>query len=358
ARTSLPRHGRVPPRGVADWHLRLLQLPAAGPLPLGPRRRTPRRAAVPDRAAGEPCDHAGARRRDRRAGAADAAPRASLRGAAAAAGARPPPGARCARRAPLDQRVPSLRADDARAQGGGHRGLGRPSHLARVRAVVRAGRRRPCAAVRGAAPATGRLPDVVPPARRPRARALVPAPARPHAPRAVGGRPAVRPQSVSRDAAPLPSRGRVSLPLLRRCHAAGHRSLVDARAGGCDPADWRGMPRRAPNRCIARTSHPGKGSIAMGGPAPTPPPPVRGYPLEEFWDLEPPPDGGHYELIGGVLYMVPQPDIPHSLAASNLVTLLVGYQQSHPGTCRLLFPRAGVQKTPDTWVEPDLMLVT
>ena len=59
-----------------------------------------------------------------------------------------------------------------------------------------------------------------------------------------------------------------------------------------------------------------------------------------------------------MLYLVPQPDIPHGLAASNLVTLLVGYQQSHPGTCRLLFPRAGVQKTPDTWVEPDLMLVT
>ncbi len=96
----------------------------------------------------------------------------------------------------------------------------------------------------------------------------------------------------------------------------------------------------------------------MGAPAPSTSPLVRHYTLEEFFELEPPPDGGHYELIGGVLYMVPAPDKPHNRAASNLITVLVTYQQSHPGTCRVLVPRAGVQRTPHTWLEPDLMLVT
>lgn len=96
----------------------------------------------------------------------------------------------------------------------------------------------------------------------------------------------------------------------------------------------------------------------MGEPAPTTSPLVRRYTLEEFFALEPPDDGGHYELIGGVLYMVPPPDWPHGRAGSNLVSILVGYQLSHPGVCRVVIPRSGVQRTPDTWLEPDLMLVT
>src|SRR5262245_49594790 len=96
----------------------------------------------------------------------------------------------------------------------------------------------------------------------------------------------------------------------------------------------------------------------MGEPAPTTSPLVRRYTLEEFFELEPPADGGHYELIGGVLYMVPPPDWPHGRAASHLNEILVRYQLAHPGTCRVVVPRAGVQRTPATWLEPDLMLVT
>src|SRR2546427_12011894 len=44
---------------------------------------------------------------------------------------------------------------------------------------------------------------------------------------------------------------------------------------------------------------------------------VRRYTLDEFFALEPPPDGGHYELIAGVLYMVPPPTGPHHLVASD-----------------------------------------
>ena len=96
----------------------------------------------------------------------------------------------------------------------------------------------------------------------------------------------------------------------------------------------------------------------MGEPAPTTSPLVRRYSLEEFFALEPPADGGHYELIGGALYMVPPPDWPHGRAGSSLNAILVRYQLSHPGKCRVVIPRSGVQGTPDTWLEPDLMLVT
>src|SRR3989454_9409502 len=39
---------------------------------------------------------------------------------------------------------------------------------------------------------------------------------------------------------------------------------------------------------------------------------------EEFWELEAPPEGGHHELIAGVLYVVPPPTGPHNIAISNL----------------------------------------
>jgi Uma2 family endonuclease len=96
----------------------------------------------------------------------------------------------------------------------------------------------------------------------------------------------------------------------------------------------------------------------MGEPAPTTSPLVRRYTLEEFFELEPPADGGYYELIGGVLYMVPPPDWPHGRTTTHLIEILMRYQLSHPGSCRVVVPRAGVQRTPDTWLEPDLMLIT
>ena len=34
---------------------------------------------------------------------------------------------------------------------------------------------------------------------------------------------------------------------------------------------------------------------------------IKRYTLQEFWELPHPPGGGHYELIGGVLYMVAPP---------------------------------------------------
>ena len=84
---------------------------------------------------------------------------------------------------------------------------------------------------------------------------------------------------------------------------------------------------------------------------------VRRYTLDEFFALEPPPDGGYYELIAGVLYMVPPPTGPHHLAASRLATAFGTYAATHPDRCVLFVPRAAVWTPEDTYLEPDLFLV-
>ena len=85
---------------------------------------------------------------------------------------------------------------------------------------------------------------------------------------------------------------------------------------------------------------------------------MRRYRLEEFFALEPPPGGGHYELIAGVLYMVPPPTFPHDLAASRLVLVFAAYAAAHRDRCMLFVPRAAVWTLADTYLEPDLFLVT
>jgi len=86
---------------------------------------------------------------------------------------------------------------------------------------------------------------------------------------------------------------------------------------------------------------------------------VRRYTLEEFWELEAPPEGGYYELIAGVLYVVPPPTGPHNIAISNLNRVFSRYLDAHPGAGQLFVPRAAVWR-PDwqTWLGPDLFLVT
>ena len=59
---------------------------------------------------------------------------------------------------------------------------------------------------------------------------------------------------------------------------------------------------------------------------------IRQYTLEEFWELENPPDGGHYELIAGVLYMVPPPEGPHTTVVSRLNRLFIAYLVSRPNS--------------------------
>ena len=95
----------------------------------------------------------------------------------------------------------------------------------------------------------------------------------------------------------------------------------------------------------------------MATPAPSTSPLVRRYRLEEFLALEPPPGGGHYELIAGVLYMVPPPGGPHHLAASRLILRVAAYAAAHPERCTLFVPRAPIWTPADTYLEPDLFLV-
>jgi len=84
---------------------------------------------------------------------------------------------------------------------------------------------------------------------------------------------------------------------------------------------------------------------------------VRRYTLDEFFALEPPPGGGHYELIAGVLYMVPPPTGPHHLVTSRLVLVFAAYAAAHPERCVLFVPRTPVWTPANTYLEPDLFLV-
>jgi hypothetical protein len=84
---------------------------------------------------------------------------------------------------------------------------------------------------------------------------------------------------------------------------------------------------------------------------------VHRYTLEEFFALDPPPGGGHYELIAGVLYVVPPPDGSHNLTASRLVGVFSAYATTHPERCVLFVPRTAIWTSANTYVEPDLFLV-
>jgi Uma2 family endonuclease len=85
---------------------------------------------------------------------------------------------------------------------------------------------------------------------------------------------------------------------------------------------------------------------------------VRRYRLDEFFALEPPPGGGHYELIAGVLYMVPPPTTPHDWVVSRFNLVFGAYVTAHPAECMLFVPRAAVWTHADTYLEPDLFLST
>jgi Uma2 family endonuclease len=95
----------------------------------------------------------------------------------------------------------------------------------------------------------------------------------------------------------------------------------------------------------------------MSTPAPTASPLVRRYRLDEFFALDPPPGGGHYELIAGVLYMVPPPGGVHHLVASRLNIRFAAYVSAHPDLATLFVPRAPIWTSADTYLEPDLFLV-
>lgn len=85
---------------------------------------------------------------------------------------------------------------------------------------------------------------------------------------------------------------------------------------------------------------------------------VKTYTLEEFWELPDPPDRSKLELIAGVLYMTPPPGYLHENAVSRLLRLLADYLTESGDKGTLYVPRAGIWRTPHTWLEPDLFYVS
>ena len=84
---------------------------------------------------------------------------------------------------------------------------------------------------------------------------------------------------------------------------------------------------------------------------------LRHYTLDEFWELPEPPDRWHYDLIGGVLYMVPPPDPPHGDLDSILNHSLVLFLSAKDNPGRVYHPREAIY-IDGTNVEPDMMYVS
>jgi Uma2 family endonuclease len=84
---------------------------------------------------------------------------------------------------------------------------------------------------------------------------------------------------------------------------------------------------------------------------------VKTYTLEEFWEIPEPPDRSKLELIAGVLYMTPPPTPLHNNAAARLNRLLTEYLIKTGDQGTVYFPRAGIVRGPNSWLEPDLFYI-
>jgi Uma2 family endonuclease len=84
------------------------------------------------------------------------------------------------------------------------------------------------------------------------------------------------------------------------------------------------------------------------------------YTLEELWALPEPEDHSHYELIGGLLFMVPPPDPPHDDIDARLNMSLAQHLIARNVKGDILHPRAAIYKdvAAGTYLEPDMMYVS
>ena len=87
---------------------------------------------------------------------------------------------------------------------------------------------------------------------------------------------------------------------------------------------------------------------------------LKRYTLQEFWALPEPDDRSHYELVQGVLYIVPPPANPHGKIIASLTKSLVvhNFNQDNLGT--VYHPREAIY-IDDVWgtyLEPDMMFVS
>ncbi|HMG76575.1 MAG TPA: Uma2 family endonuclease [Pyrinomonadaceae bacterium] len=82
------------------------------------------------------------------------------------------------------------------------------------------------------------------------------------------------------------------------------------------------------------------------------------YTLAEFWELPDPGDRSHYELIGGMLFMVPPPDEPHGSIDSRLNKWLVLYLAANDIEGEVRHPREPIYTSDGTYLEPDMMYIS
>jgi Uma2 family endonuclease len=82
------------------------------------------------------------------------------------------------------------------------------------------------------------------------------------------------------------------------------------------------------------------------------------YTLEEFWELPDPEDRSHYELIAGMLFMVPPPDEPHGSIDDRLNKSLVLYLAANNIDGEVRHPREPIYRSDGTYLEPDMMFIS
>jgi Uma2 family endonuclease len=85
---------------------------------------------------------------------------------------------------------------------------------------------------------------------------------------------------------------------------------------------------------------------------------VKTYTLEEFWQLDDPPDRSKLELIAGVLYMTPPPEQTHDSVVARLNRLLGAHLSQTNNSGTLYVPRAALWTSRRTYLEPDLFYVS
>jgi Uma2 family endonuclease len=84
------------------------------------------------------------------------------------------------------------------------------------------------------------------------------------------------------------------------------------------------------------------------------------YTLEQFWTLPEPGDRSHYELIGGLLFMVPPPEPPHGRIDARLAASLHWHLRSNDVLGEVHHPREAIyiDENAGTYLEPDMMYVS
>src|SRR5918911_2991484 len=79
---------------------------------------------------------------------------------------------------------------------------------------------------------------------------------------------------------------------------------------------------------------------------------TRRYTLEEFWALPEPEGRAHYDLIGGILFLVPPPEAPHGDIDARMNFSLVPFLDANNSQGSVYHPREAIW-IDGTYVEPD-----